>query len=153
MFLPCGLLGLMLVGWGYMVSVALDDPSFSVEENYYEKAIGWDDHQAQEAKNQALGWHLATEFDPRGADMRVSATLLDRHGAQLSGATISIEAFPVARGGDVVKAVLRDQGDGSYGAVLPMRRPGIWELRYTVEHGGERFTLVQREELVPAGAI
>ncbi len=152
MFLPFGMLGLMLAGWGYMVAVALDDPSFSVEEDYYEKAIGWDDHQAQEARNRALDWHVATHLEPRRGDMRLSATLLDRHGAKLRGARITVEAFHVARGADVVEAALRDHGDGSYDAVLPMRRPGIWEIRYTVEKDGERFTLVRREELVSKGA-
>jgi hypothetical protein len=52
----------------------------------------------------------------------------------------------------VVEASLVERDDGSYEAVLPMRRVGIWELRYSVERGSDTFTTVQREELVRGGA-
>lgn len=148
MLLPFVLLGAMLLGWGYMVSVALDDPSFSVEADYYEKAIGWDAHQAEVAHNQELGWQLTTQLEAQGGDVVLAATLRDARGAPLSGARVSVEAFPVARGTQVLNAVFTERGGGVYAAALPMRRVGLWELRFVVERGGERFTAVKREELL-----
>lgn len=84
--------------------------------------------------------------------MRLIATLVDGKGLRLRGARITVSAFQVARGADVVEASLVERDDGSYEAVLPMHRVGIWELRYSVEHGGSAFTSVQREELVRGGA-
>jgi hypothetical protein len=148
---PFGLLGTMLLGWGYMVSVALDDPSFSVEKEYYAKAVDWDAHQAQLARNRELGWQIHARLDPEGHDMRLAVTVVDRRGAQVRGARVAVEAFPVARGTDLIEASLVARHDGSYSALLPMRRPGIWEFRYSVERSGEVFTSVQREELVRGG--
>ncbi len=151
MLLPFMLLGATLVGWGFMVAVALDDPSFSVEPDYYEKAVEWDQHQAQQTKNEELGWQIKSQLEARGPDMQLAIELSGRHGTRLRGARVSVRAFHVARGADVVEAVLGEREDGTYAATLPMRRPGIWEVRYLAERAGERFTAVQREELVLGG--
>ena len=145
---PLVLLGAMLLGWGFMVAVALDDPGFSVEPDYYAKAIAWDEHQAQEARNEALGWQIAPELTRQAHGAMLAARLVDRTGAGLDGARVSVEAFHLARGAHVVHVVLAPRGSGRYEGVAAMRRPGIWEMRFTVERDGARFTHVTRTELL-----
>ena len=84
--------------------------------------------------------------------MRLIATLVDRKGVRLRGARITVTAFQVARGAEVVEASLVERDDGSHEAILPMHRVGIWELRFSVERDGDTFTSVQREELVRGGS-
>jgi nitrogen fixation protein FixH len=152
MLFPFVLLGAMLVGWGYMVSVAINDPGFSVEKDYYEKAVGWDDRQAQRAHNRTLGWRLTPRLEPDGGSMRLTVTLTDRHGVALRDARVAVTTFHVARGARQLEASLAPVGEGTYSAVLPMRRAGIWEMRYVVDRDGEHFTWVDRQELIRGGA-
>ena len=58
---------------------------------------------------------------------------------------VSLEAFHHARAADRLRADLVVDGE-RYRTTLPMRRPGVWEIRVQVERGAERFsTVLQRE--------
>ena len=54
-WVPATLLGAMLLGLGTMAYIAIDDPSFALEPNYYDKAVHWDRSQAEARSSQALG--------------------------------------------------------------------------------------------------
>lgn len=134
----------------YMMRLAAGDPSFAVEPDYYQKAVHYDDVMAQRARNAELGWTL----EPRvardaegGATLRVR--LADAAGRAIDGATLSVEAFPVARSADVVRATLVASADGGdYAVALPVRHAGRWELRFDASRGGDRFTAVERVEIL-----
>ncbi|MBI4951426.1 MAG: FixH family protein [Myxococcales bacterium] len=138
-----------------MVAIAVRDPSFAVEENYYLKELAWDDTARQRAANAALGWRVAVEplTLPTAADAPVElvATLRDRAGAPISEARLSLEAFANARAGDKVRVELAPAGDGRYRGPLAARRPGLWELRFVALWADAKFTEVLRVELAAAG--
>jgi hypothetical protein len=144
---PLLLLGGMLLGWGYMVAIALDDPSFSVEPDYYRKAVGWDAHQRQVAHDRALGWALSSDLVATRGGAELSARLVDADGALVTGATVEVEAFHVARGAEIFRATLVEGPGGTYRAALPLRRAGIYELRFDVGRGPQAFRAVERREL------
>jgi len=138
-----GALALHVVGSLVMVFVATSNPSYAVEENYYQKALAWDSKRAQDATNEALGWKLEFAADPPaapGKDAVLEARLHDAHGSPLEDATVSVEAFHNARAHDIFRAHLEAEGAGVYRATLPMRHNGRWELRFTVTRGTDRFT-------------
>jgi nitrogen fixation protein FixH len=125
------------------VWIATSNPSYAVEENYYRKAVDWDATQAQQRHNAELGWRLDFEVTPTvspGADPTLAVRLSGAGGRPLDGATVSVEAFHTARAGEILRAELAPVGDGRYSTPLAMRRSGLWELRFNVEHSGERFT-------------
>lgn len=149
LFLIVGLLALMMVGQIVMVVVASRDPSFSLEPDYYRKALGYDAHMQQTAKNHALGWRMEVlAFGDDG----LRARLVDGAGSPVDGATVEVEAFPVARGLELRRTALLGQGAGVYGAAMASLRKGLWELRFTADARGERFTQTAREELKAAPA-
>ena len=51
-------LALTVAGNLWVMRIANADPSFSVEPDYYRKAVDWDSTMAQRARNEALGWQL-----------------------------------------------------------------------------------------------
>ncbi len=156
MFVPVGLLLLSATIGGITVYVALNDPGFGVEEDYYQKGLAHDAALEQAERNQRLGWTLSLQAAVvEGARVSpVTITLHDREGAAIEGARVSLEAFPVARSLERVEAELEPRGDGRYGAELPVRRPGKWEFRFRVEAGGEVYTATQKPFLFlqPAAA-
>lgn len=137
-----------------LVAVATGDPSHYVEEDYYERALRWDEHMAQERKNAALGWRAAVAIaDPVPGRATLTVRLTDRHAEPVAGAEVRVVTFAVARAGRRLRARLAEAGAGRYAARLPIARPGRWEVRLTVTRRGERFThvaIVERPRLAPA---
>lgn len=138
-----------------VVYVATSDPSYAVEDDYYQKAIAWDEKRAQDHMNQDLGWMLEFTVTPPekpGELPALELSLLDSGGEPLSGAIVAVEAFHNSRGDDIVREMLSEVGDGVYRAVLPMRRNGRWELRFTVDHGDDHFTHTETRHLFVEGS-
>lgn len=136
----------------WMIKVAGDDPSFAIEPNYYARAVAWDSTVAQEARNRRLGWRVEptlTGFDESGAVLSVA--LSDSAGAAIPDAHVRVSALFVGRANEVLDAPLAPTGS-RYAVRLPVRHRGAWELRFTVNRGGERFTSTHRVEVRSAQA-
>jgi len=132
-----------------LVAVALNDPSFAVVDDYYEKARHWDEEMARRRASRALGWHVEFAVDPvegRPGFRRVHATVRDRDGRPLQGCRIELETFHNARAAYRQKASLEWDGR-THAATLPMRRAGIWVFRFDVTRKGEQFSETARREL------
>jgi len=137
------LLGVSLSANLALLVLAVDDPSFAVEPEYYEKAMAWDARRAQERRNEELGWSLALAVAPAESlpgSRRIEALLRDGEGRALEGATVRLATFHNARAGNVFETTLAAEGEGRYSAALPLRRPGLWEFRFVVERGGDIYT-------------
>ncbi len=149
-----GALALHVVVSLVVVYVATSDPSYAVEENYYQKAVAWDEKRAQDRTNEDLGWLLEFAVEPPalpGKQPTLEVNLLDAHDEPLTGATVTVEAFHNARGDDIIRGVMTEAGEAVYRASLPMRRNGRWELRFTVDRGGNHFTHTETRHLFVEG--
>ena len=147
-----GLLALQILFGIFFVWRATSDPSFAVEEDYYRKAVNWEETQAQRSRNQALGWSVDERLVPPpvlGGKPTLEVTLTDAEGQPISGATVEVETFHNVRASAVLRAVLVEREPGVYAAEMAMTRPGLWEIRTTVDHAGERFTHATKSHLDP----
>jgi nitrogen fixation protein FixH len=145
--IPFVVLGLSMVMHAIFLALAASDPSIAVEEDYYQKALDWDQHRAQKARNKALGWSIAVKVDnsklnavDRVNRTGLAARLTDRSGRPVTGAVVRLETFHHARSAHVLKATLNESEPGVYRTALLMRRSGNWELLFRVERGREVFT-------------
>lgn len=149
-WLLVGLLGALCGINLAMVYIATSDPSFAVEDDYYGKALRWDQSMAQTRANEALGWHATLDVGrlaPGGTDLSVALT--DRDGRPLDGASITVDAFHNARAGHVLSASFAATATpGTLAARLPMRRPGLWEFRLRVTRGGDVYTRVVQKDVI-----
>ena len=151
---PAAVVGALVVTVGANIAIlvlANDSDKAVVEPHYYEKAVAWDSTMAQGRRNESLGWSIRATLTPSAGGARLEASLADRAGAPLAGAALRVEAIHNLDAARRVEATLRDAGGGAYGADLPLRHAGLWELRFTVERGGERFTEDLRRDLAPRG--
>lgn len=142
------MLGISVAANVWIIRIANADPAFAIEENYYERALRWDDELAQRARNDSLGWQLLPSLSAlssdSGAELRVS--LRDASGAPVAADSVAVRALHNARAGAPLDATLTRRPDGDYVVRLPMRRPGLWELRFDVRRGADRFTARHRVE-------
>jgi nitrogen fixation protein FixH len=141
-----GVLCLTVAANIWLIRVASSDPSFAVEEDYYQRGLRWDDEMAQRSRNVTLGWHLLATVAPiesgRGAELRVA--LNDAAIAPISGASVVVRAFHIGRAGQTVDVTLAPTAAGEYRATVPIERPGLWELRFDVRRGSDHFTALER---------
>ena len=150
---PLFIVGLLVmqVGLGlFFFFKATSDPSFAVEEDYYQKAVNWEEKQAQDQKNSELGWTLDQSVGTINDDhtsRTVTAELHQADGQAITGAIIRIETFHNVRAGEILRSNLEETAPGLYEIQLPMLRPGLWEMRFTVENGSETFTHTAREHV------
>lgn len=134
-----------------VVYVAATHPSFAVEEDYYQKALDWDERKDQLRRNAELGWKLDIGLipPPPGVVQRVEfvVRLEGPDGEALEGATVQVHTFHNARPKAVLSDALESTGDGVYRGYLPMKRPGIWQVDIEVRRGEVLFTHSSSEVL------
>lgn len=138
-----------------IVFFTASDASYAVEEDYYEKAINWDEKRAQDRTNDNLGWSLTFSAEPPtapGEQPRLEVRLADAGGEPIADAAISLETFHKARSEDIIRIPIEPTGEaGLYTASPLMRHNGLWELRFTVDRGAERFTHTETRHLFVEG--
>jgi hypothetical protein len=148
------ILTIVVVANIWVAVIANDDPSFSIEPDYYQKAVAWDSSMAQARHNTSLNWSLTPSLGAfaagGGAVLRVRLT--DSTGAVIHDARIQVAALYNARASTIYTATLGHDGPDAYAVTLPVRHAGEWELRFDVTRGAERFTATARVEAIPAGA-
>jgi len=138
-----GIIALHATAMVAVIAIATRNPSFSVEPDHYQKALGWDRLAARKQASDLLGWkaEVTTEAQLDGARARrLDCRIVDRDGKPVTGATVTILAFPHARGEERVSMELRDAEAGVYTVRAPMARPGLWELRLSALRGPDLFT-------------
>jgi hypothetical protein len=155
---PIGIATILALTVGANIWVAIianDDPSFSIENDYYRKAVGWDSTMAQMRENTRLGWHVAPVFDAftarDGATLHVR--LSDSIGAPIPGATVRVAALYNARAGQVLEGTMLPDTSATYALRLPVTHPGQWEVRFDIHRGNERYTSSVRLEAVAADGV
>ena len=136
------LLALHGTAWLAFTWIAVSDPSFAVEPDHYSKSLAWDQTAAELRESRALGW--AVEISAAGeptvlGERRFACRLRDRDGTLLTEAAVDIETFHHARGNERIEARLAEESPGNYVAVLPIRKPGLWECRLTARRGEDTF--------------
>jgi FixH protein len=139
----------------WVAVIANDDPSFSIENDYYRKAVGWDSTMAQMRENARLAWRVEPVFDAftakDGATLHVK--LSDSTGTPISGATVRVAALYNARANQVLEGTMSSDTPATYALHLPVTHPGEWEVRFDIHRGNDRFTSSVRLEAVAADGV
>lgn len=142
------ILGISFTFAGVTMYVAMTDPSFSVEPDYYQKALDWDQTARQRELNEQLAWAAAISVGDAHGPLNLrdlTMTLTDDQGDAIENARVTLHAFHHARRNESLDATL-EAGDGAgvYSASMPIKRDGLWEFRLVVDHDGRRFTSDQQ---------
>jgi nitrogen fixation protein FixH len=124
------------------VWIATSNPSYAVEEDYYQKSLTWDAKRAQDRRNAELGWAVGINVRPAaaGSPALLELTLTAADDTPVEAAQVSVETFHNARANEILRVVMDEALGGRYEARLPMRRSGIWEFRVTAVRGDDSFT-------------
>lgn len=152
---PVALLLASTLGVGSMAYIAVRDPNFATEPDYYNKALHWDQTQAQAAENQRLGYSV--ELEPRvvvdaAGHATLQLRLADGMRAPVHGAIVRAEAFANAFSNETVTLEFRELAPGVYAAPLTARHLGLWEFRVTASAGSDHVTQTLRRDVMRGSA-
>jgi nitrogen fixation protein FixH len=127
------------------VWLATSNPSYAVEEDYYQKGLQWDAKRAQDRRNAELGWAVGIQVQPAaiGNPALLELTLTAADATAVEAARVAVETFHNARANEILRAVMEEVAGGRYTARLPMRRSGVWEFRITAVRGDDTFTFTE----------
>lgn len=148
-WLPVVLLGSMVTGLVTLAYVASSDPHFALEPSYYEKAVHWDQAQAEARHSQELGLRVTLPERlalTKSGEIELEMHVNDRQAAALEGAEVQVEAFPNAYASRIQNIVLRERAPGVYAGHLARGMVGLWELRVTIRRGSLHYREVVRRD-------
>jgi hypothetical protein len=158
-FVPVAILVSLGAGLLFMARLAVNDPNFALEPDYYQQALKWDEQRARHQHDLRLGWSVSWDFqgNPEPSvpldetrERPIALALTDAQGLPLSGAAVALHAFHKAYAVDLVNLTLQETAPGKYAGRMRFPRSGIWQLRLQVQARGETFNLTDDAELSPA---
>jgi nitrogen fixation protein FixH len=139
-----GILTVTVLGNLWVMRIARSDPSFAIEENYYQRAVNFDVQRGVEQRSDRLGWTLELSAGPASsAGSALLATLRDADGALVDSAAVTVRLTRVARAHTVIPVPLAPV-TGGYGALVPFDAPGLWDVALEARRGTARFVTEQR---------
>jgi|GEM_PF-1353923 len=132
---------LQLVIGGLAFNLATGDPSVAVMPDYHERALNWDDEMARRQRSDQLRWRTTlswgevTASETSQSGRQVVILVADAVGGAVTGGDASIQFFHHTRAGDVSTLKLQERASGEYVAMLPMEKPGLWDIEFSMARG------------------
>ncbi|MEO7360161.1 MAG: FixH family protein, partial [Gemmatimonadaceae bacterium] len=156
---PIGITAILatsVIGNLIMMRVANNDPSFAIEDNYYQRAVDFDTTMQQQRRSDALGWTATVAIDGvRGGAGLLRVQLSDSSALPITADSVIAVAFFNARANERARLILTHEpidSPGAYQHAIAVAHPGQWEVQIGAWRGHEHFVLSTRVE-VKGGAI
>ncbi|MEM6673548.1 MAG: FixH family protein [Planctomycetota bacterium] len=151
---PLIIVGMLLTHVSAMmlaVKIASGDTGHAVLPDYYQRAVAWDDLQAEARASARLGWTASVTpsvlTDERGR-REIRVVLHDRFGAAVEGAALTARTWHLAVGDPIDVAFQASAEPGVYVGRAAMERPGRWHVDLVADQGPSRFVETSELDLV-----
>lgn len=145
------LIGMSVTAVVITVIAAHSDGGPQVIENYYEKAVRWDESTARQTASDALGWQVALTVAPAkpGTDRRLDILIQDREGAPVTHLHGTVRAFRPHRAEVVFEHPLLpvQQAPGHYHLSGPIRQAGLWDFEIVARREAQTFITTVRKDI------
>ncbi len=135
------------------VMAARSDGGAQVVEDYYQKAVNWDETAALQAASKALGWQVdvtVSSASGEATERAVEIVVLDRDGQPVEEAQGALRAFRPHRAEVIAERRLTAVPDtpGLYRQTLPIQQAGLWDFEITATKDSLRFQTTIRKEVL-----
>lgn len=140
--------GIVLVANGLLAYFALDSFPGLTTKKPYRQGLGFNETLEAGKGQAALGWSPTVSFSiAADGATKVALTVAKETGETLRGAKPEIVfRRPTVEGHDF-SAVLQEDRNGRYTAVVRPTLPGIWNLHIRATAGARKLTWVRRARL------
>lgn len=135
---------------GTALTLAIGDPALAVVPDYHQAALNWDAVHAAAGAAKKFGWHVRLDVsdvaDGRGL-RSVGLDLMDDHDQPITDLNVTGKVYHHADANQVARFEMQNLGTGRYQSMLPMGRPGLWQLELEIENATEPMTISETFEL------
>jgi len=135
----------------FLFRAAFSGEGLQVEDNYYQRALSWDQAQAQLNRLDRAGLTLKTTIEPDAVGQRLNLQLIQsgQDKLDLEGMELVLEGFRPQRADVQFKSTLKPPQAWSQGvSIHTMMAPGVWDLRYLLKTSdGEIYVIKERLEV------
>lgn len=135
----------------FLFRAAFSGEGLQVEDNYYQRALGWDQAQAQLNRLDRAGLTLKTTMEPNAIGQRLNLQLLQsgQDKLNLEGMELVLEGFRPQLSDAQFKSSLKAPQAWSQGVrINTAMEPGVWDLRYTLKTSdGGVYVIKERLEV------
>lgn len=153
---PAAIIGLLVLSVGTSLSIVVasrSDGGVQVVENYYQRAVQWDEAAAQQAASDALGWTARVDIrlpENREEYPIIELTVQDQNGQPVTDLQGAIRAFRPQQSQAVAEGTFATDPDhpGMYRLALPVRGSGLWDFEIVASRDTSRFQTVIRKEVL-----
>lgn len=141
-----------IFGTFFMMWLAQRDGGPQVIEDYYSKAVDWDKTMADRAAGDALRWQVNVSIRPPepGQD-RPTLTLAcsDSTGAPVRGLAGTVRLLRPQFAEALFETALAEDPEtpGTYRQLVPINRPGLWDIQLEASRDDARFLKTIRTEV------
>lgn len=151
-FWPGMVIGILSLSVGaniVLISAARSDGGAQIIDNYYEKAVNWDEHKAELKRAQEMGWSVEILVGPQGETRPVRFVVTDKSGTPVQGLAPHVVVTSPAKIAPQARADLRIDAPGVYAAELSIPHAGFWDFEFTARLGDGDFVTKKRVEVLP----
>jgi len=113
-----------------MVWIARSDGGAQVVDNYYEKAVNWDETVSRRNAVERLGWKAFVSVERDADNRRLRLNVIDRDGLPVSGLAGVVRLHRPEIAGSLAEVILSEDPaiPGSYRCAMPFGRNGLWDI-------------------------
>ena len=151
---PFIILGFFVIVFGVNATMAFFATSTFTglsTQHAYEEGLAYNRNLAMAKAQAALGWTVDTAVTPAAGPKPAAQVLItyrDRNGKPLAGLDVqALLSRPTVKGYER-QVALKDQGDGRYGATVPLPLPGEWDMD-VLATGHDAAYQTQRRFILP----
>jgi nitrogen fixation protein FixH len=125
--------------------LANQDGGAQVIDNYYQKAVDWDEQKAEKARSAALGWSARLDVAP---DQRLTLFIQNVAGQPVLDARVTLVAFrPQYADAQAKLELILNPATGAYEAMLPVAGAGLWDFEIRALRDSSVFITTIRKTL------
>jgi hypothetical protein len=152
---PLGIVGVVccfFIADGTLIYAAVRDKATAPEENYYEKAVKFDEQKARVIEAERVGLSadiMVAEAPLAEMPRRVDLRIRNGSGQPVSGLSGTLTAIRPSdsrlKNAGSLTAVPDD--DGLYRMLLKLPMAGLWEFELEANKGPEKYRVVVRKDV------
>lgn len=131
-----------------VVIASRTDGGVAVVENYYDKALKWNEASAARAASAALGWQQGLAIEADADQHRIEVAIRDAEGQPVEHLRVRLRALRPFQAEPEIDTDLTATGEaGVYAYTASRLAPGLWDFDLVAVRGDERFQAAQRMEV------
>ena len=144
-----GILSFSVIANILLVMASRSDGGAQIIDNYYEKAVKWDEHQADLKRVSEMGWDVQILVGPHAEKRAIRFVMQDKNGTPLSGLTPHVVVTSPAKLEPIADVELVPAGPGVYATEITIPHNGFFDFELTAPLGDGDFVTRKRVEVLP----